>query len=64
MDKLATDERVAEDHRLFAVRAHLLEMAGDTAGARAAYQAAAVRTNSLPQKRYLHAKAAHLAPSA
>jgi predicted RNA polymerase sigma factor len=60
VDKIAADERIAEDHRLFAVRAHLLEMAGDTAKARAAYQAAAARTNSLPQKRYLHAKAANL----
>ncbi len=60
VDKLAADERVAEDHRLFAVRAHLLEMAGDTAKARTAYQAAAARTNSQPQKRYLHAKAANL----
>ena len=60
VDKLAADERVAEDHRLFAVRAHLLEMAGDTVRARTAYQAAAARTNSLPQKRYLHAKAAQL----
>jgi RNA polymerase sigma factor (sigma-70 family) len=60
VDKLAADERIAEDHRLFAVRAHLLEMAGNTAKARAAYQAAAARTNSLPQKRYLHAKAASL----
>ena len=64
VDKLATDERVAEDHRLFAVRAHLLEMTGDTVAARAAYQAAAVRTSSTPQKRYLHAKAAHLSPQA
>src|SRR5207245_11339452 len=28
------DERIAEDHRLHAVRGHLLEMAGDRAGAR------------------------------
>jgi RNA polymerase sigma factor (sigma-70 family) len=29
---LQTDERIAEDHRLHAVRAHLLEMAGDRGG--------------------------------
>ena len=58
--KLQTDERVAEDHRLHAVRAHLLEMAGDRVAARDAYQAAARRTTSLPQQRYLHARAARL----
>ncbi|HEY7485364.1 MAG TPA: sigma-70 family RNA polymerase sigma factor [Streptosporangiaceae bacterium] len=60
LDKLAADERIAEDHRLYAVRAHLLEMAGDRAGAYEAYEAAAGRTTSLPQQRYLHARAARL----
>ncbi|HCT80908.1 MAG TPA: RNA polymerase subunit sigma-24 [Micromonosporaceae bacterium] len=59
--KLEADERIAGDHRLFAVRAHLLEMAGDREAARDSYQAAAQRTNSLQQQRYLHAKAARLA---
>ncbi|HET6987876.1 MAG TPA: DUF6596 domain-containing protein [Kribbella sp.] len=54
------DERIAKDHRLSAVRAHLLEMSGDAAGARAAYQEAASRTTSLPQQRYLHARASRL----
>ena len=49
------------DHRLHAVRAHLLELAVDRAGARDAYQAAARRTTNLPQQRYLHARAARLA---
>ena len=57
---LRADERIAGDHRLHAVRAHLLEMAGDRAGARDAYQAAARRTANLPQQRYLHARAARL----
>ena len=57
---LQADERIAGDHRLHAVRAHLLEMAGDRAGARDAYQAAARRTTNLPQQRYLHARAARL----
>jgi hypothetical protein len=35
-------------------------MAGDRAGARDAYQAAARRTTNLPQQRYLHARAARL----
>ena len=58
---LEADKRIAEDHRLHAVRAHLMEMSGDRAGARSAYQAAARRTASLPQRRYLHARADRLA---
>ena len=54
------DERISTDHRLSAVRAHLLEMSGDVAGARAAYEEAARRTTSLPQQRYLHARASRL----
>lgn len=54
------DDRIAKDHRLSAVRAHLLEMSGDTAGARAAYEEAASRTTSLPQQRYLHTRASRL----
>ena len=62
LDDLRADERVAGDHRLHAVRAPLVELAGDSAGARAAYLAAAERTLSLPQQRYLHARAARLPP--
>jgi predicted RNA polymerase sigma factor len=54
------DARLAESHRLDAVRAHLLERAGDAAGARAAYLAAARRTTSLPEQRYLEGRAAAL----
>jgi predicted RNA polymerase sigma factor len=54
------DDRIAKDHRLSAVRAHLLEMSGDAVGARAAYEEAASRTTSLPQQRYLHARASRL----
>jgi RNA polymerase sigma factor (sigma-70 family) len=61
LDELTADERIAEDHRVYAVRAHLLELAGDPAAARAAYLAAADRTTSLPQQRYLNARAARLA---
>jgi predicted RNA polymerase sigma factor len=57
---LQADDRIAGDHRLHAVRAHLLELAGDRPGARDAYQAAARRTTNLPQQRYLHARAARL----
>ena len=57
---LSADERMAGDHRLPAVRAHLLEMAGEPDAARAAYLAAAARTSNLPQQRYLNARAARL----
>jgi RNA polymerase sigma factor (sigma-70 family) len=63
LDQLTTleaDERIAGDHRLHAVRAHLLEMAGDRVAARDSYQAAARRTTSFPQQRYLRARAARL----
>jgi RNA polymerase sigma factor (sigma-70 family) len=61
LGKLEADERIADDHRFHAVRAHLLELAGDPAGAREAYEAAARRTTNLPQQRYLHGRAARLA---
>jgi predicted RNA polymerase sigma factor len=64
LDLLATldaDERLARHHRLAAVRAHLLEMAGDHQAARSCYQLAARRTTSLPERRYLEARAARLA---
>ncbi len=54
------DDSIAEHHRFHAVRAHLLEMAGDHAAARSSYQAAARRTTSLPEQRYLEARAARL----
>jgi RNA polymerase sigma factor (sigma-70 family) len=63
LDLLATlddDARIADHHRLFAVRAHLLEIAGHRAAARASYQSAARRTTSLPERRYLEARAARL----
>ncbi len=61
LGRLETDRRVAGGHRLEAVRAHLLEMAGHHQAARAAYQAAAQRTMNLPHQRYLNARAARLA---
>jgi RNA polymerase sigma factor (sigma-70 family) len=57
---LDADQRIARDHRLPAVRAHLLELAGQRAAAREAYLTAAGRTSNLPQQRYLHARAARL----
>jgi predicted RNA polymerase sigma factor len=48
------------NHRVDAVRAHLLEMAGDIDGAMSNYRAAAGRTTSLPEQRYLAKRAARL----
>jgi RNA polymerase sigma factor (sigma-70 family) len=59
---LDDDQRMANTHRLEAVRAHLLEMAGDLEGARASYRLAAKRTASLPEQRYLALRAAGLTP--
>ena len=58
---IAADARIAAGHRFHAVRAQLLEMAGDPAAARTAYLEAARHTTSLPHQRYLHARAARLA---
>jgi predicted RNA polymerase sigma factor len=46
--------------RLDAVRAHLLEMAGDHASAREGYRRAARRTTTIPEQRHLEARAARL----
>jgi predicted RNA polymerase sigma factor len=54
------EERLAGHYRLDAVRAHLLEMAGDTTGAIGHYRAAANRTTSLPERQYLATQAARL----
>jgi RNA polymerase sigma factor (sigma-70 family) len=59
---LDADERMARHHRLHAVRAHLQEMSGDHEAARAGYQLAARRATSLPEQRYLDARAARLTP--
>ncbi|GGR64846.1 RNA polymerase sigma24 factor [Micromonospora fulviviridis] len=57
---LDADERTAGHHRLAAVRAHLLELAGDRDEARTAYLAAARATTSLPERHYLEVRAARL----
>ena len=57
---LTADQRIAGGHQFHAVRAHLLEMAGDRSAARDGYLAAAGRTASLPHQRYLHAQAGRL----
>jgi RNA polymerase sigma factor (sigma-70 family) len=57
---LETDKRMARQHRLIAAKAHLLELAGDTAAAAANYREAARRTTSLPERRYLSGQAQRL----
>ena len=60
LENLESDGRMSAHHRLDAVRAHLQEMAGDSAAAEANYRRAARRTTSLPERRYLEARAARL----
>jgi RNA polymerase sigma factor (sigma-70 family) len=57
---VAADERLARNHRLYAVRAHLLEMAGARDEAREEYRTAARLTTSVPEQRYLRERAARL----
>ncbi|BCY10297.1 RNA polymerase sigma factor [Actinoplanes sp. L3-i22] len=54
------DERLAGHHRLWSVRAHLLEKAGDEAGAYSWYRRAARATASLAEQRYLEGRASRL----
>jgi predicted RNA polymerase sigma factor len=58
LDAAAADPALASHHRLAAVRAHLLELAGDHRAARAAYECAARQTLSVPERRYLESRAA------
>jgi RNA polymerase sigma factor (sigma-70 family) len=61
LEALDRTKRLAGHYRLDAVRGHLLERAGDRAGALARYRAAAEGTASLPERNYLLTKAARLA---
>jgi RNA polymerase sigma factor (sigma-70 family) len=63
LDELDGEGRLAGHHRLDAVRAHLLEMAGDDWAAIAHYQTAAGRTTSEPERNYLMTQAARLRES-
>jgi RNA polymerase sigma factor (sigma-70 family) len=58
---LDADGRLANHHRLDAVRAHLLELSGDRTVAIAHYRKAAERTASIPERNYLLTQAARLA---
>jgi RNA polymerase sigma factor (sigma-70 family) len=60
LDEVAADPALAGHHRVHAVRAHLLERAGDPAAARREYALAAELTGSEPERRYLAGRAAAL----
>jgi RNA polymerase sigma factor (sigma-70 family) len=63
LDAISVDDRVNASHRLESVRAHLLEMNGDTEAARNAYVDAARRAVSIPERRYLISRAVRLSTS-
>ena len=60
VDELSGDSRFSTNHRLCAVRAHLLERAGDREGAIRYYRQAAQQTTSTPERNYLLLHAARL----
>jgi predicted RNA polymerase sigma factor len=64
LENLRSDPRLAQHHRLEAVRAHLLEMAGELAAAAKHYHAAAGKTGNLPERNYLLMQAARLTTAA
>jgi RNA polymerase sigma factor (sigma-70 family) len=63
LDAISVDDRVNASHRLESVRAHLLEINGDTEAARNAYVDAARQAVSIPERRYLISRAARLSTS-
>ena len=60
LERLSNDKRLEGSHRLDAVRAHLLERAGEREDAIRLYRRAAGRTASEPERNYLMMKAAAL----
>jgi RNA polymerase sigma factor (sigma-70 family) len=58
LEPLQSDERLRGHHRLDAVRAHLLERAGERDAAADLYREAASKTTSLPERNYLLMRAA------
>ncbi len=59
LDQLDTVD-LKDHHRVPAVRAHLLELAGNKSAARTAYEEAARLTLSLPERRYLESRASSI----
>lgn len=65
VDSLTSDPRLARQHRLHAVRAHLRERIGDLDGARTDFTEAAARTANDAERTFLLSRAASLTlPSA
>jgi len=62
LERVVAEPRMADHHRVHAVRAHLLELAGDRTGAAAAYREAARRAPSVAERRHLEREAARLSP--
>ena len=60
LEALDKDSRLANHHRLSAVRAHLLEMSGDLDAAIENYHDAARLTANVPERNYLMTQAARL----
>ena len=60
LDALEASGKLTGHHRLTAVRAHLLEMAGDLPAAIAHYEVAASQATNVPERNYLLAQAARL----
>jgi len=60
LDTLDAEGQLAGNHRVDAVRAHLLERHGDHVAAVAHYRAAANKTTSIPERNYLLMRAARL----
>ena len=58
LSEAESDPALAGHHRVAAVRAHLLELAGDDDAAREHYRLAARLTQSIPERRYLESRAA------
>ncbi|WP_443075570.1 RNA polymerase sigma factor [Streptosporangium sp. NBC_01469] len=60
LESLDGEPRITRHHRLYAVRAHLQELAGEHTAAQENYRLAARRTTSLPEQRYLRDRAGRL----
>jgi len=60
LERLESDPRLSEHHRLHAVRGHLLERDGQFEAAIAAYTKAAKLTASVPEQNYLAKRAARV----
>jgi predicted RNA polymerase sigma factor len=60
LEELEKEDRLRQHHRFYAVRAHLKEKVGQNERAAEDYEAAAVKTASLPERKYLLAQAARV----